>query len=68
METQRKSPGEAAILAAGVKLFAEQGFDGASMRGVAEAAGRWLTERYKVSGIRKSQCGSRKIRKGAGHK
>jgi TetR/AcrR family transcriptional regulator len=34
-----QSPGEAAILAAGVRLFAEQGFDGVSMRGVAEAAG-----------------------------
>jgi hypothetical protein len=36
--------------------------------GVAEAVRRWLTERYKVSGIRKSECGMRKIRKGAGHK
>lgn len=34
-----QSPGEAAILSAGVRLFAEQGFDGVSMRGVAEAAG-----------------------------
>lgn len=34
-----KSPGEAAILAAGVRLFAEQGFDGVSMRSVAQAAG-----------------------------
>jgi len=34
-----QSPGEAAILLAGVRLFAEQGFDGVSMRGVAEAAG-----------------------------
>jgi TetR/AcrR family transcriptional regulator len=34
-----KSPGEAAILTAGVRLFSEQGFDGVSMRGVAEAAG-----------------------------
>ncbi len=33
------SPGEAAILSAGVRLFAEHGFDGVSMRGVAEAAG-----------------------------
>ena len=39
IEKQGKSPGEAAILAAGVRLFAEQGFDGVSMRGVAEAAG-----------------------------
>jgi hypothetical protein len=36
--------------------------------GVAEAAGRWITERYKVSGIRKSECGMRKIRKGTRHK
>ncbi len=34
-----QSPGEAAILSAGVRLFAEQGFDGVSMRGVAQAAG-----------------------------
>jgi TetR/AcrR family transcriptional regulator len=34
-----QSPGEAAILTAGVRLFAEQGFDGVSMRGVAQAAG-----------------------------
>jgi TetR/AcrR family transcriptional regulator len=34
-----QSPGEAAILSAGVRLFAEQGFDGVSMRGIAEAAG-----------------------------
>lgn len=34
-----QSPGEAAILTAGVQLFAEHGFDGVSMRGVAEAAG-----------------------------
>ncbi len=34
-----QSPGEAAILSAGVRLFAKQGFDGVSMRGVAQAAG-----------------------------
>ena len=34
-----QSPGEAAILSAGVRLFAEQGFDGVSMRGIAQAAG-----------------------------
>jgi TetR/AcrR family transcriptional regulator len=34
-----QSAGEAAILSAGVRLFAEQGFDGVSMRGIAEAAG-----------------------------
>ncbi len=34
-----QSPGEAAILAAGARLFAKQGFDGVSMRGVAKAAG-----------------------------
>ena len=34
-----QSPGEAAILTAGVRLFSEQGFDGVSMRGIAEAAG-----------------------------
>lgn len=34
-----QSPGEIAILKAGVRLFAEQGFDGVSMRGVAQAAG-----------------------------
>ena len=34
-----QSPGETAILSAGVRLFAEQGFDGVSMRGVAQAAG-----------------------------
>lgn len=34
-----QSAGEAAILAAGVRLFAKQGFDGVSMRGVAQAAG-----------------------------
>ncbi len=33
------SRGETAILSAAVKLFAEQGFDGVSMRGVAQAAG-----------------------------
>jgi len=38
-EKPGKSQGETAILAAGARLFAEQGFDGASMRGVAEAAG-----------------------------
>ncbi len=39
MEKQEKSLGAAAILAAGVRLFAEQGFDGVSMRGAAEDAG-----------------------------
>ena len=34
-----QSPGETAILAAGARLFAEQGFDGVSMRGVAQTAG-----------------------------
>jgi len=38
-EKPGQSPGEAAILAAGVRLFAEKGFDGVSMRGVAQAAG-----------------------------
>jgi TetR/AcrR family transcriptional regulator len=38
-EKPGQSPGEAAILSAGVRLFSEQGFDGVSMRGVAQAAG-----------------------------
>jgi TetR/AcrR family transcriptional regulator len=38
-EKPGQSPGEAAILSAGVRLFAEQGYDGVSMRGIAQAAG-----------------------------
>lgn len=38
-EKPAQSPGEAAILAAGAILFAEQGFDGVSMRDVARKAG-----------------------------
>lgn len=38
-ENPGQSPGEAAILSAGVRLFAEHGFDGVSMRGIAQAAG-----------------------------
>lgn len=38
-ENLGQSPGEAAILSAGVRLFSEQGFDGVSMRSIAQAAG-----------------------------
>jgi len=38
-EKSAQSPGETAILSAGVRLFSEQGYDGVSMRGVAQEAG-----------------------------